>query len=223
MSSLLSSIVDNLSAGLHNDRCIDCKSCLDYMTTEDEQLIFRCFECKKNCKKDFHKKLIKRFANIYEFSNEDNNKFILLLRKGVYPSEKRVAFSSSLDMEDSRVVDQRHEKTVFRNLGDFHDLYVQSDILLLGYVFEKFRNKCIEIYELDPAHFISAPGLAWQACLKKTETELELITNFTILLMVEQGIKGETCHAIHRYAKLNNKYMNNKIMIKMKNLCFLNI
>ena len=82
MSTSSSNLADNLSEGLHSDKCKDCKSSLDYMTTKDEQLIFRCFECKKNYKKDFQK--IKRFANIYEFCNEDINKFILLLRKGVY-------------------------------------------------------------------------------------------------------------------------------------------
>ena len=81
MSSSLSSLVDNLSERLHGDKCIDCKSCLDYMTTKDEQLIFRCFECKKNYKKDFNKEFIKGFPNIYEFCNEDINKFILLLRE----------------------------------------------------------------------------------------------------------------------------------------------
>ena len=60
-------------------------------------------------------------------------------------------------------------------------MYVQSNILLLADVFENFRNKCIEIYELDPAHFLSAPGLAWQACLKKTEVELELLTNIDVI------------------------------------------
>ena len=73
MSSSLSCLVDNLSEGLHSDECTDCKSCLDYMTTKDEQLIFRSSECKKNYKKDFNKELIKRFANIYEFCNEDIN------------------------------------------------------------------------------------------------------------------------------------------------------
>ena len=86
MSSSLPNLVDNLSEGLHGDKCVDCKSCLDYKSIRDDQLIFRCFECKKNYKKDFNKELIKRFANIYEFRNEDINKFILLLRKGVYPS-----------------------------------------------------------------------------------------------------------------------------------------
>ena len=80
-------------------------------------------------------------------------------------------------------------------LYDLHDLYVQSDTLLLADVFENFRNKCIEIYELDPAHFLSAPGLAWQARLKKTEVKLELSTDINMLLMVEKGIKlGMSCN-----------------------------
>ena len=71
MSSSLSNLADNLSEGLHSDKGTDCKSYLDYMTTKDEQLIFSSFECKKNYKKDFNKELIKRFANIHEFCNED--------------------------------------------------------------------------------------------------------------------------------------------------------
>ena len=76
MSTSLSSLVNNLSEGVHNDKCTNCKSCLDHMTTKDEQLIFRCFRCKKNYEKDFHKELIQRFANIYEFYNGDLNKLI---------------------------------------------------------------------------------------------------------------------------------------------------
>ena len=83
MSTSLSKLVDNLSEGLHNNRCVDCKSCLDYMKTKNEKLIFRCFSCKKNYEKDFNKELIEKFANIYEFCNGDLNKFILLFRKGV--------------------------------------------------------------------------------------------------------------------------------------------
>ena len=88
-------------------------------------------------------------------------------------------------------------------------MYVQSDTLLLVDVFENFRNKCTEIYELDLAHFLSVPGLVWQACLKKTGIKLELLTNVDMLLIVEKGIRGGICHAIHRYAKANSKYMNN--------------
>ena len=84
-STSLSKLVDNLSEGLHNNRCVDCKSCLDYMKNKDEKLIFRCFNCKKNYEKDFNKEFIKRFVNTYNFCNNDPNKFILLLRKGVCP------------------------------------------------------------------------------------------------------------------------------------------
>ena len=113
-------------------------------------------------------------------------------------------------------VDYRHVKRVFnevalkslnnKNLGDYHDLYVQSDTLLLADVFENFRNMFIEVYELDPVHFLSSPGLAWQACLKETNVKLELITDPDMLLMVEKGIRGGIRHAIHRYAKSNKKY-----------------
>ena len=117
-------------------------------------------------------------------------------------------------MKDIIDVDHRHAKRIFKNLnnknlGDYHDLYVQSDTILLADVFKNFRNKCIEIYELDPAHFLSAPGLAWQVCLKKTDVKIELFSKNDILLMVEKGIRGGICHAIHRFAKANNKYMKN--------------
>ena len=68
---------------------------------------------------------------------------------------------------------------------------------------------CLKIYHLDPAKFLTAPGLAWQTALKKTEEKLELVTDIDMLLMVEKGIRGGICHAIHWYAKANNKYMKN--------------
>ena len=101
-----------------------------------------------------------------------------------------------------------------KNFGDYHNLYVKSDTLLLADVSKNFRNKCIEIYELDPAHFLSAPRFAWQACLKKTEVKLELLTNNDMFLMIKKGIRGGICHTIHRYAKANNKYMKNYIKSK---------
>ena len=124
------------------------------------------------------------------------------------------SFYSELYLEDITDEDYTHAQKVFvefklKNLGDCHDLYIQSDTLLLAGVFENFRNKCIEIYELDSAHFLSAPGLTWQVFLKKAEVELELLTDIDLLLMAEKGIRDEICHAIHRYAKANNKYTEN--------------
>ena len=122
------------------------------------------------------------------------------------------SFYSNLNMENIEDIDYRHGNNVFKifkvkNLGEYHDLYVKSDTLLLADVFKNFRNKCLEVYELDPAHFLSLPGLAWQACLKKTNVESELQTDYNMLLMVEEGIRGGICHSIHRYAKSSNKYM----------------
>ena len=115
-------------------------------------------------------------------------------------------------MEDITYTDYMHAKRVsksfkIKNLCDYHDLFLQSDTLLLADVFKSFRNKCFEIYKLNPAHFLSAHGLTWQACLKKIGKELELLTDTDMLLMVEKGIRGGICHAIYRYATRNNKYM----------------
>ena len=116
-------------------------------------------------------------------------------------------------MEDITDTDYKNANNVFKkfklkNLGVYHDLYVQSDTLLLADVFGNFRNMFIKVYELDPPHFLSAPGLAWQACFKKTVAELELLTD-DMLLMGEKGIRGGVCHVIHRYAKADSKYMKN--------------
>ena len=116
-------------------------------------------------------------------------------------------------MEDISDKDYNHAQIVFNeyciDMGDYHDLYVQTDTVLLADVFEKFRDKCIEIYGLDPSYFYSAPGLAWQACLKKTDVKLELLTDYQMLLMIEEGIRGGMCQSVHRYANANNKYMKN--------------
>ena len=124
--------------------------------------------------------LSETFPNVYKFCNGDHNKFSLLLRKGVYPYEyidswerfnetelpDKESFYSELNKEGITDEDYAHAQKVWdalniKNLGEYHDLYVQSDTALLADVFENFRDKCLEIYELDPAHFLSAPGLAW--------------------------------------------------------------
>ena len=166
--------------------------------------------------------------NIYQFCNGVINKFVLLQRKGVYPYEymdswerfnetslpEKNFFYSELNLEDITNEDYAHAQKMFeefklKNLGDNHDLYVQCDTLLLADVFENFRNKFIEIYKLDPAHFSSAPLLAWEACLKRPGVKLELLTDTDMLLMIEKRIRGRMCQAIRSYAKANNKYINN--------------
>ena len=140
-----------------------------------------------------------------------------MLRKGVYPYEymdnweifnetslpSKESFYSNLNTENIEDIDYRHGNNIFNkfklnNLGEYHDLYVQSDTLLLADVFENFRDMCLKEYEL-----------AWQACLKQFNVELELLTDYNMLLMVEEGISGGICHSIHRSAKGNNKYMKN--------------
>ena len=83
-----------------------------------------------------------------------------------------------------------------KELVEYHDLYVQTDTLLLAEVFEKFRDKCIKIYQVDPAYFLSAPGLALHACLKKTNIQLELLTDINMLLMIEEEIRGGISQSI---------------------------
>ena len=150
----------------------------------------------------------------------------MLLRKGVYPYEYidewdkfnekvlpgKESFYSNLALENISETDYAHANNVFKkfninNLGEYHDLYVRSDTLLLADIFENFRQSCLKNYELDPAHFVSLPGLAWQGCLKKTNVELELLKDCDMVLMVEEGIRGGICHAVQRYAHANNKYM----------------
>ena len=156
MSSTLSKLVDNLPEGIHNNKCSDCKSNLDYVRiTKNRKLLLKCFNCNIYYKKKFNNDLIKKFKNTYSFCNNDTtessfseriNKFVLLLRKGVYPYEymdtwerfseislpSKEDFYSNLNMEDISDIDYRHANNVFKvfkleNLVDYHDLYVQSD------------------------------------------------------------------------------------------------
>ena len=226
MATSLSKLVDNLTDNIHYDKCDKCKSNLCFVNAVNEKLIFKCIDCEKEYEKEFNKELLERFSNTYEFCDNDLNTFLILLRKGVYPYEymdgwdrfnekvlpDKDSFYSNLTMEDISKTDYAHANNVFKkfninNLGEYHDLYVRGDTLLLADIFENFRQSCLKNYELDPAHFVSLPGLAWQACLKKTNVELELLTDYDMLLMIEEGIRGGICHAIQRYAKANNKYM----------------
>ena len=133
----------------------------------------------------------------------------MLLRKGIYRYEYMVSwekfdettippkevFYSTLNLEDISDEDYEHVQNVWnvfeiKNGGEYHDLYVQSDTLLLADVFQNIRSMCIEIYGLDPVYFVSAPGLAWQSCLKKTEVKLDLLIDYDMIFMIKKGIRG---------------------------------
>ena len=158
----------------------------------------------------------------------DDEKVPLLLRKGIYPYEHfdsfskfsetcsppKSAFFNSLKDEHISEEDYVRAQNVFKQfgchfLGDYHDLYVKSDVLLLADVFENFREICLNYYKLDPAHFYTAPGLSWAACLKITKVELELLTDVDMHLFIEEGLRGGISVICNRYSKANNKYLPN--------------
>ena len=92
-------------------------------------------------------------------------------------------------------------------MKDYHKLYNLSDVLLLADIFENFMSMCMNHYGLDPAWYFSAPGLAWDATLKITKVQLELLSDSYMLLMIESGIRVGIATISHRYAKANNEYM----------------
>ena len=123
-------------------------------------------------------------------------------------------FINKLYLEDITDRDYEHAKTVWytfniKNLGEYHDLYVQFDTVLLADVFKKFRDTCLEIYGLDPVHYVLLLGLAWDACVKITNVKLKLFTDQDMLLIIEEGIRGGLCQTSLRYAQANNKYIKN--------------
>ena len=170
MQSKLSDLVDNLSE-IKEKECLKCKGKCEFIGFKNDRLNYRCKDCRKRWTKSKDGSM-KKFPRIYTFCNGDVNKFVLLLRKGVYPYEcmdswerfdentilPKEAFYSELNLEGISDADYEHVKKVWevfgiKNLGECHDLYVQSNTSLLADVFENFRDKCIEIYELDPTHF----------------------------------------------------------------------
>ena len=94
-----------------------------------------------------------------------------------------------------------------KSFGDYHDTYLKADVLQLADVFENFRSVCKQAYDLDPAHYFTAPGLSWDAMLRHTKVELDLIDDIDMYLMVEQGIRGGISMISHKFAKANNPYM----------------
>ena len=134
-----------------------------------------------------------------------------MTEKQLPPKEE---FYSKLNNEDISDEDYKHAQKVFKTfdcktIRDYHDLYLKTDVLLLADVFENFRKTCLKHYNLDPAHYYTSPGLAWDACLKETGQELQLLDDYDMLMMFERGIRGGITHISKRYAEANNEYMKN--------------
>ncbi|XP_050456464.1 uncharacterized protein LOC126854114 [Cataglyphis hispanica] len=160
-----------------------------------------------------------------EFPDLDDADFELLTRKGVFPYEyvddidklretrlPREAFRSSLTGDTVSGSDYERaikvwERFCVRTLGEYSDLYLKTDVLLLADIFENFRDACMKSYGLDPAHYYTLPGYTWDAMLKYTGVRFELLTDIDMVMFVERGIRGGLSQCSNRYARANNKYL----------------
>ena len=186
------------------------KDSLKFMSSSLEALV-------KNLPKD-------AFINLLKYFTPEQAE--LIKQKGFYPYEymdsiekfndtkppPREAFYSKLSGRGISEKNYKHVWNVWntfkmKTFKDYHELYNETDVLLLADVFENFRDLCLKIYGLDPVYYFTAPGLAWDACLKMTDIDLELLSDPDMLLMFEKGIRGGISTISNRYGKANNKYM----------------
>ena len=248
MDDSLSNLVDNLS-GLYGCKCLNKKDQDIKIKYKEQKLLIHkniiennkekqicenkiikivytsCKPCNtKN--KQLLQSLIKAFPSTYKLSKINTDKFLLLLRKGVYPYEYMTDWNkfnetklpsikdhySNIQLENITDEDYSHAKNVSnkfktKNWGKYHDLYVQSDTAQLADVFENFRTVCLKEYELDPSYFVSTPGLALEAMLKITKVKIELLTDTDMVLMVENSIRGGLTQVVRKYGVANNGYL----------------
>ena len=160
-----------------------------------------------------------------EFEKEQFN---LMKQKGIYPYDhmdsfdrfnetqlpEKQDFYSILNNEHISDEQYKHAQNVWntfnlKTMGDYHDLYLKSDILLLADVFENFRKTCLQYYKLDPCHYFTSPGLSWDAMLKMTDIKLELMVDIDMFQFIAKGMRGGISYIANRYGKANNKYMKN--------------
>ena len=167
------------------------------------------------------------FQELQKFFHQDHQ-LELLMRKGVYPYDHvnsleklqetslppKEAFYSKLNDEHISEEDYQHAQKVWdtfniKTMREYHNLYLKSDALLVADVFESFRKTCQKNYELDPAWYYTAPGLSYDAMLKTTKVNLDLLTDIDMAMMIEKGIRGGVSMITTRHSKANNKYMGN--------------
>lgn len=159
-----------------------------------------------------------------EFAEYTPEQRSLLRKKGIFPYDYVSSFDKLLEdslpskadffnqLNNSHISDQEyaHAQEVWqafdtKTLGEYSDLYLKTDVLLLSDVFENFRSTCLKAYGLEPAHYYTTPGLTWDAMLKCTKVKLELLTDINMLLFVERGVRGGISQCSNRYAKANNR------------------
>ncbi|XP_057308117.1 uncharacterized protein LOC130646004 [Hydractinia symbiolongicarpus] len=219
LEKLASNVIGTNPAGMKCQQCAD--TCLEFQSINAEYVeSFWCSSCESNITNlILDKDQVKANTPAMSYYFSDDELFRLMLQKGVYPYEymdswqkfketelpPRDAFYSNLNMKGISDHDYAHAQKVWNaitpkvpetTMGDYHDAY--------------FWGVCQNQYKLDPAHFYSAPGLAWKAALKYTNIKLELLTDPDILLMFEKGIRGGITQAVHRYARANNRYMGDQ-------------
>ena len=229
MSSSLEKLVTNIT------KCGKCNTCKpdkcmklninNKNKTSQHKTSLPCNEC-KNCK-NIDEACINSNYDKLKYTSEifKDKKLDLMARKGVYPYDymdsfekfnsplpKKEEFFSILNNKHISNEDYEHAKNVWntfnlKNMGEYHDLYLKSDILLLVDVFENFRKTCLEYYKLDPCHYFTSPGLSWDAMLKMTDIKLELMTDIDMFQFIEKGLRGGISYIANRYGKANNKYM----------------
>ena len=160
-----------------------------------------------------------------EFTGEQFN---LMKQKGTYPYDYMDSFQKFNDTQlpikkdffsilyNQHITHEQydHAQTVWntfnlKTMGDYHDLYLKSDTLLLADIFENFRKTCLQYYKLDPCHYFSSPGLSWDAMLKMTKIKLELMTDIDMFQFIEKGLRGGVSYIANRFSEANNKYMEN--------------
>ena len=164
------------------------------------------------------KEALKYTSEVFEGKDLD-----LMVRKGVYPYDYMDSFDKFNEklpskeefysiLNNEHISDEDYAQDVWntfscKNMGDYHNFYLASDVLLLADVFENFRQTCLEYYKLDPCHYFTSPGLSWDAMLKMTEIKLELMTDIDMFQLIEKGLRGGISYIANRYGKANNKYM----------------
>ena len=230
MSSSLENLVKNMTKCGKCDTCNPGK-CIKRSINSEGRIIqhktsFPCGEC-INCKNSVKACITPNYDNlIYTSKKFKGKKLDLMARKGVYPydymdsfdkfNEKlptKEDFYSNMNNEHISDEDYCHAQKVWntfqlQTMGEYHNLYLKSDILLLADVFENFRKTCLQYYKLDPCHYFTSPGLSWDAMLKMTNIQLELMTDIDMFQFIEKGMRGGISYIANRYGKANNKYMS---------------